>query len=386
MKNVFSIFVILLIACLITSCERTSEPLKNMVKDTPETLKVGLLQPPSYYPSYTKGVNLAQVEINSEGGILGMNVELVHRDEVTDTFLETLTELVEVEKVVGIIGPVFSSHAVQIDPSLQLPMLVGATDANRVTQTNEFIFLVSGSNALHAELIGQFAANQLNAQTAAMVWQVDDVYSMGLVDAFDAKFQELNGEIVDRQSYQVGDTTFTEQLTSIQARQPDVIFLASFPPEVPLIIKESRDMGINSIFIGGDGMEDPENMLGTLVDNKPLDSTYYTTNLDLTSENPDTQQFIQAYQAQYNERPDGVAASGYDALYLLKIAIETAGTTEPVAVRNALAQITNYSGATSIANFDTNRHPVKGVGIMKIENGMIMPLTFVSEDKLGMPK
>ncbi|MCG8622470.1 MAG: ABC transporter substrate-binding protein, partial [Proteobacteria bacterium] len=276
------------------------EPSKGVVKDTPEngTLKVGVLQPPSYYPSYTNGVKLAQAKINRDGGILSIDVELLHRDEVTDTFSQTLTELVEVEKVVGIIGPVFSSHAVRIDPSLQLPILAGATDANRVTQTNEFIFIVSGSNALHAELMGQFAVNQLNAQTAAMVWQAEDVYSIGLIDAFDAKFQALNGEIVDRQTYQVGDTTFTEQLTSIQAQQPDVIFLASFPPEVPLIIKEARDMGIKSIFIGGDGMEDPENMLGTLMDNKPLDSTYYTTNLDLTADNPDTQQFIEAYKAQ----------------------------------------------------------------------------------------
>lgn len=313
-------------------------------------------------------------------------MELVHRAEVTDTFLETLTELVEVEKVVGLIGPIFSSHAIRIDPSLQLPILAGATDANRVTQTNEFIFLTSGSNALHAQLIAQFAVSPLNAQTAAMVWQADDVYSMGLVNAFDTKFQELNGEIVDRQSYQVGDTTFTEQLMSIQGHEPDVVFLASFPLEVPLIIKEARDMGITSIFIGADGMEDPENTLGTLEDNKPLDGTYYTTNLDLTSYNADTQQFIEAYQALYNESPDGVAASGYDALHLLKIAIETADTSEPVAVRNALANITNYSGATSIANFDANRHPVKGVGVMKIENGMIIPLTFVAEGMVDEPQ
>ena len=370
---------------VIIGCQRMQEPLTDAVKDTPEkgTLKVGVLQPPSYYPSYTKGVTLAQEKINRDGGILGSEVELLHRDEVTDTFSETLTELVEVEKVVGIIGPVFSSHAVRIDPSLQLPILAGATDANRVTQTNEFIFLVSGSNALHAELIAQFAVNALSAEMAAMVWQAEDVYSMGLIDAFDAKFQELTGEIVDRQTYQAGDTTFTEQLTSIQAHQPDVIFLASFPPEVPLIIKEARDMGIESIFIGGDGMEDPENMLGTLIDNQPLDGTYYTTNLDLTSENPDTQQFIAAYEARHGETPDGVAASGYDALHLLKIAIQTAGTTQPVAVRDALAKITDYSGATAIVNFDANRHPVKDVGIMKIENGMIVPRTFVSEDKLG---
>ncbi len=372
------VMVLIMVSCsVIIGCERRQmllPPIKLL-------LKVGVLQPPNYYPSYTKGVKLAQEKINESGGILGVDVALVHRDERTDTFTETLTELVEVEKVVGLIGPVFSSHAVRIDPNLQLPILAGATDANRVTQTNDFIFLVSGSNALHAELIANFAVNELSAQTAAMVWQAEDVYSMGLVDAFDARFQESNGSIVDRQTYQVGDITFTEQLTSIQALQPDVIFLASFPPEVPLLIKAARDMGIESIFIGGDGMEDPENMLGTLTDNTPLDGTYYTTNLNLTSEDPNTRQFIDAYKSEYGETPDGVAASGYDALHLLKVAIEAAGTTEPVAVRDALAKVTNYSGATSIAKFDENRHSVKGVGIMKIENGLIVPHSFVSQDE-----
>lgn len=370
--------LIMVFSSVIMGCERMQVPL-TPVKGT---LKVGVLQPPRYYPSYTKGVELAQAEINQSGGILGMDVALVQRDERADTFAETLTELVEVEKVVGLIGPVFSSHAVQIDPNLQLPILAGATDANRVTQTNDFIFLVGGSNALHAQHIAQFAVNELSAQTAAMVWQAEDVYSIGLVDAFAAAFSELGGGILTRHTYQAGDTHFLEdpRFPEQPTFQPDVIFLASFPPEVPLFIQAARVMGIESIFIGGDGMEDPENMLGTLTDNTPLDGTYYTSNLDLTSDNPNTRQFIDAYQSKYGETPDGVAASGYDALHLLKIAIEAAGTTEPVAVRDALAKVTNYSGATYIANFDANRHPVKGVGIMKIENGMIAPHTFVSQD------
>ena len=42
-------------------------------------------------------------------------------------------------------------------------------------------------------------------------------------------------------------------------------------------MKEAREMGITATFIGGDGMDDPENM-ETLKDNSPLEGTYYTTN------------------------------------------------------------------------------------------------------------
>ncbi len=365
---------------LMFGCDRTPDKLIPVMTDAPtETaLKVGILQPPNYYPSFTRGAELARDEINAAGGVNGMQVELVHKDELTDTFTDTLTELVEVEKVVGIIGPVFSSHAVTIDPSIQIPMLAGAADARRVTQTNDFIFLVTGSNVLHGELMANFAVDDLKAATAAIILQDQDVYSRGIADAFDAEFQNLGGTVADEQTYQAGAMDFTAQLTAIKAATPDVLFLASFAPEVPRIMEAARVMDITAIFIGGDGMEDPENMFGTLTDNTPLEGTYYTTNLDLTSDDPVTQHFIQAYQTKFGETPDGVAASGYDNVRLLTMAIETAQSIDPVAVRDAIAATKNYMGATYISHFDTQRHAVKGVGIIKIENGEIMPHTFVS--------
>ena len=361
-------------------CDRTKKELMSVMTDTSTdtTLKVGILQPPNYYPSFTRGAELARDAINAAGGVNGMQVELVHKDELTDTLADTLTELVEVEKVVGIIGPVFSSHAVTIDPNLQIPMLAGATDANRVTQTNDFIFLVSGSNVLHGELMADFAVAELEASTAAIISQDQDVYSGGTVRAFGAEFQNLGGTVTGVHLYQAGGMDFTEQLTAIKAADPDVLFLASFPPEVPRIMEAARAMGIEAVFIGGDGMEDPENMFGTLTDNTPLEGTYYTTNLDLTSEDPSTKQFIQAYETKFGETPDGVAASGYDNVRLLAMAIETAQSTDPTAVRDAIAATVNYNGATFISHFDEQRHAVKGVGIMKIENGEIKPYTFDS--------
>ena len=226
--------------------------------------------------------------------------------------------------------------------------------------------------------MAQFAVEELEAKTAAMIHQDGDVYSMGLIEAFDANFQQLGGEIAAAEVYKRGDTTFSTQLTVVQEANPDVIFLASFAPEVPLLMKEARDMGITATFIGGDGMDDPDNMLGTLEDNAPLDGTYYTTNLYKTSDDPDAPQFIDAYVKVYDSAPDGVAASGYDAVYLLKIAIETAHSTDPVAVRDALAGITNYSGATLISHFSADRHPIKSAGILAIRNGQPEPYSVIA--------
>ena len=360
-------------------CDRIQKDTPSLMTDTPTdtTLKVGILQPPGYYPSFSRGAELARDTINAAGGVNGIQVELVHRDELTDTLANTITELVEVENVVGIIGPVFSSHAVTIDPNVQIPMLAGATDARLVTQTNEFIFLVGGSTALHGGLMATFAVNELGASTAAIILQFQDVYSGGIASAFITEFVNLGGATTHAALYQVGAMDFTEQLILVKATDPDVLFLASFAPEVPRIMEAAREMGIEAIFIGGDSMED-ENMFGTLMDNTPLEGTYYTTNLDLTSDSPVTQHFISAYQAKFCETPDGVAASGYDNVRLLAMAIETAESTDPVVVRDAIAATQNYIGATFVSHFDEQRRAVKGVGVIKIENGQIMPHAFVS--------
>ena len=338
--------------------------------ETMPTLKVGLIHPQPNYTGFGKGAELAQAEINDAGGILGMHVELIYKEEKTETVVESARELIEEENVVAILGPLFSSHAVKVGPIATVPVLLGATRAevtSEETDPNDFLFLVAGSNVLQAELLAKVVVNQLGAKTAAMIWQNMDVYSEGFVGSFKTNFEELGGSVVVEKTYEGKDTMFDEQLTAVKDAAPDVLLLASFPPENPHIMKQAREMEIKSTFIGSDGWDDPlmfENM-----DALPhLENSYYCTNLD-----PDAVDFISAYEAKYGS-VDGIAASGYDAMKILKMAIETVGSTDdPDAIRDAIAAITDYEGATSISRFDANRNPVKNVGVRKIVNGMPQP-------------
>ena len=332
--------------------------------ETMPTLKVGVIRPYPLYFSFGEGAELALAEINHAGGVLGMPVEFVYREELTEDVVQSAKELIEEENVVALLGPLFSSHAVKVGPIATVPVLLGATGAN-VTETGDFLFLVASSNALQAKLMAQFAVNELGAKTAAMIWQNEDVYSIGFVEAFDANFQELGGEIVAKEIYEKGDRMFDTQLAAIQAANPDVLFLASFPPENPLIMKQARDIGIESVFIGSDGMDDSL-MFEILEDNAPLDNTYYCTNFD-----PDNAVFISAYETIFENPANGIAASGYDAMKILAIAIEAAGSTDPMAIRDAISAITDYEGATAISSFDENRHPVKSVGVFQIVGGQV---------------
>lgn len=350
----------------LSGCEKMMDMVPPTDDEMMSTLKVGLIHPQPNYTSFGKGAELAQAEINAAGGVLGMPVELVFRKEITDTVVQSAMELAEMEGVVAILGPLFSSHAVKVGPVATVPVLLGATRAEvtaDATDPNDLMFLIAGSNVLQAELLAKIVVNQLGKKTAGMIWLDKDVYSEGFVQSFKTSFDALGGSVVVEKTYQAGDTMFDEQLTAVKEANPDVLLLASFPKAVPHIMKQAREMGIESIFIGSDGWDDPL-MSTTLEDNEHVDG-YFCTNLD-----PDAVAFNSAYETKYGS-VDGIAAAGYDAMKILKMAIERVGSTDdPAALRDAIAAITNYEGATSISSFDDNRNPVKSVGVRQILNGI----------------
>lgn len=344
------------------------------------TLKVGLIHPLLNYATFGDGAKLALAEINKAGGVLGRRVELIYKVE-TGSIADSVRELAEMENVVAILGPMFSSSAVKVGPIINIPVIVGATGAD-VTNTGndpgDFLFLVANSNALQAKVMAGFVVKDLGKKTAAMIWQNGDVYSKGFVNAFDANFQELGGRIVANQIYEQGDTMFDGQLGIIKEANADVLLLASFPPESPLIVKQAREMGIKSTFIGSDGWDDSL-MLEILEDNMPLENSYYCSISDELAAD-----FTAAYEAMFKNQPIGIAPLGYDAMKLLAIAIEKVQSTDPVMIRDAVAAITDYQGATTISGFDGNRHPVKpaaGIRVLRIVDGQPQQHTVVKANE-----
>ena len=184
-----------------------------------------------------------------------------------------------------------------------------------------------------------------------------------------ARFEELGGTIVASEVYQAGDTRFSDQLQRIQAAAPAVILLSSFAPEVPLLIQEARDMGIETPIVGGDTWDEPQKFFGTLEDNTSLEGLYQTTNFVREMPSEAAQQFFDAYMMAFGTAPDGIAASGYDAMLLLANAIEQAHSTDPMAIRDALAATKAFQGSTYISHYDENRHPVKSLAILTVRDG-----------------
>ena len=361
-------------------CDRMTSMMKPdapMVA-TDETIKIGLIQPTGSYESFAKGAELAQSEINAAGGVMGKHIEFVQRDNAAMDTTAIVEELQEMG-VSAILGPIFSSNTLPLRSIVQVPLLPAA-NSRAITEENDFIFIPGAANDLQAKAIAAAATNLLGAKTAATIGLGEDAYSMIITDEFQKAFMALGGKVAAAETYASGDTDFTAQLTAIQEANPDVVFFASWPPAVPLAMQQAREMGITGTFIGGDGW-DEETLLTTLDDNAPLEGGYYTANFSAQIPGEKAQAFVAAYRAAQGRDPGGITAVGYDSVYLLAQSIEAANATDPMMIRDALAAITNYSGATEISHFK-NQIAVKELVINTIKDGKIMRVS--EEDILQM--
>ena len=386
----FTLTSLILLSVLIVSlsgCERVRSvvvPDDTVAPMADATLKVGVIQPSNIFSTFSQGAEAARTQINQKGGVLGMQVEFITRDNqpvatappTPEASASAATELIEMENVFALLGPVYSTNSVAVGPIAQKTqrLLLPGSSGSHVPEAGDYVFLITVPNAFQGSVMARFAMDteELGAKTAATIHQRGDVYSDDLVQAFQTAFQAMGGEIVSNSTYTVGDTTFSELLTEISAAAPDVIFCPSFLPEVPLLISEARQMGINAPFLGGSAWDDRERFLSVLEDNTVLTGSYYPTNFSVATQDTDVQEFVQGYTGLFGTPPDGIAASGYDAMRLLALAIETAGTLEPGAVRDAFAAVNDYKGATTISHYTENRHPVKSLAIQTYRDGQVV--------------
>ena len=380
-----SVILSVLLSICLFGCDRISQIVQPDVPPISDeaTLKIGVIQPSNTFTTFSQGAETARVQINEKGGVLGMQVEFISRNNqpvateppTPEASVQAAQELIEMEDVFALLGPVYSSNSVEVGPIAQHAqrlMLPGSSGAN-VPAAGDYVFLITVPNPFQGKVMAGFAMHpdELGAKTAATIIEEGDVYTTDLVAAFEAAFQAIGGDIVYSGAYTVGDTTFTGLLTEIHTVQPDVIFCPGFQPEVPSLINNAREIGITGTFLGGSAWDDRERFLSILDDNTVLDGSYYPTNFSVATQDTDVQAFVESYTTLFESPPDGIAASGYDAMRLLARAIEAAGSLDRVAVRDAFAAVSGYKGATTISHYDENRHPVKSLTIQTIKGGQV---------------
>ncbi|CAM3516926.1 ABC transporter substrate-binding protein [Hydrogenibacillus schlegelii] len=332
----------------------------------------------SYGTSAANGAELAAEELNKQGGIDGMTIKLVKQDNRSDNAesANVAVRLMTQDQVSAIIGAATSGNTkamIQLSTENKVPVVSPTATAASVTvdektgQVHPYMFRACFIDPFQGKVAAQFALNDLKAKTAAVYIDSSSDYSKGLAASFIDTFKAAGGTIVAEESYVQKDTDFRSTLTRIKDKNPDVLYVPGYYEEVGLIIKQARELGYTGPIVGGDGWDSPT--LLELAGKEALNNTFFTNHYSSEDPDPAVQAFVKAYKDKFGKTPDGFAALGYDAMYLLADAIKRAGSSDPEKIAQALAETKDLQLVTGKISIDENHNPVKAAAIIEFKDG-----------------
>lgn len=320
-----------------------------------------------------QGIELAVGELNAAGGINGRQIQIIKKDDDASVTkgMAIAQEFAENPEVVAVIGhrnSYVTLPAASIYEKAGLVMLTPASTAPELTQQGyQYIFRSIPSDAEIARQLAVYGADRGFKRIA--IYYVDDSYGRGLANAFEDSAVESGINVVDRISY-YGDLKGLDDLRrKWEALGYNAIFVADSAKGGAQFIVDARQAGIPVPFLAGNTMDSPA--FYTLA-GSAAEGTVVGTVFNPQASRPEVQKFSQAFKAKYQKDPTQYAAQGYDAVKLLAIAVQKAGSSESAKIAEALRGLKNLPGVAGLHTIDQNGDE-KGELVVKkiVRNGKV---------------
>ena len=320
-----------------------------------------------------QGAQMAIEEANVQGPVFGgTRIKLEPLDDQHNPTQAVLAanKLAANPDAVGVIGH-FNSSCTKASSSIyhearMVQISPGSTNPQISRQGFDTFFRVCPTDEVQAPVAAVFVFSKLHINKIVVI---DDLttYGKGLADEFEKKFKALGGEVLTRNGITQGEKDFTPLLTRIKSLNPELIFYGGVYPELALLIKQSKKIGFESAWMGGDGIFDVT--LIKLATPKHSEGVYATMlGVDPRSL-PAAKDFVTRYEARFGQI-GSFSAYAYDATNVLIEAIRRAGKNDREAVLNEVKKTKNFQGILGPVNFDASGDAVgRSVGIFKVENG-----------------
>ena len=348
-------------------------------KESGDTIKVGanfeLTGNVANYGNATiEGLQLAIDEANEAGGVGGKKIELVSVDDKSEAAesINAATKLISDDDVKVIVGPATTGLVLaetQTATDAKVPIIAPCATSPEATVENgkvkPYVFRSCFIDPQQGEVMATFAAKDLKAKTAVIYVDNSSDYSKSLAKVFREKFEAAGGKVVMEEAFLQKDQDFKATLTKLKTANADVMFVPAYYEEVGKIVKQAREMGINSAILGTDGWDDTK--VVDIAGADALNNTFFSTHY--SEKDAEVQGFIEAYKKKYNHAPNVFAALGYDAGKMLVDALKRAGSNDTEKIREALEATKDLKVGTGTISMDKNHNPIKTAVILEMKNG-----------------
>ena len=380
---------ITLFACLFTvtvlmlglsACDRVSQiiqPTTPQITEVGEDISIGVVLPLTGRFSDASGspllqsFELALSEINAAHPYRAKLKLIVEDDQSTiEGAVTAFNKLIHQDGVSVILGPTTSTQTKEVFPIAEENQVVAISPtsaARGLSAIGDFVFRVALTTDILIPKGIEVTQTQLGYQRVATLYDEADLFS---TDG-DASVQEVLAakgiEVVATETFQGGDTDFSEQLIRIQALDPDVIFVSSQPPEKPGILTQGHQLGISAPFI-------VRTLTGADVETAGVAAEGAMTFIGWGAaiDTLGNQAFVQNYGTQFGMPPSNFAARSYAAFYILAEAIARAQSTDAAALRDALADIKDFDTILGKFSFDAHGDAVYDPKVLIVKDSELV--------------
>ena len=321
------------------------------------------------------GLQMAIDQLNRQGLVIGGRkvqfTALMQDDQADPRAGVSVAQLLVDAGVKAVIGPYNSGVTIpasRIYERAGIPMLSVSTNARLTQQGFKSVFRLVDSDAQFGSKIAAYAAQQLKIKSVAVV---DDrtAYGQGLAASFTKAAEALGVQIADVEYTSDKASDFNAILTAIKRKKPDAIFFGGYAQQGGPMLRQIRQLGLNSLFLGGDGICNSET--GKLAGDA-LQGQVYCVSSSAAGQGRLT--FNAAYEKRFHRQPDYYAIFFYDGLLMVAEAMKMAGSIEPANYRPVLEKL-RYQGAARNYAFDASHDQLEAPAmIYRFQNGLPVPV------------
>ena len=302
-----------------------------------------------------RGAEIAIDEINAKGGVKGRKLVLISRDDEHNPVktVAQYRELVEREKVVGIVGATNSASMLAVAPivndTLKVPVICPATDATEITENeaqkqnrDNYLFRVGmygtgQANFMVDTMVKKFGHQKVGLLTWTGGWGVTGRGEL------QRRLKENGLSPVADETFDNNDTDMTPQVIKLKNAGAQSILNYALVRENTFVVKTKEKLSDGTPYVSAWGIAGPAfwKAAGNSAEGV-LTSTTVTVD---GPQSPERAAFINEYRKRHNEEMSAAvfAVGAYDAVYLFKTAIEKGGA-EPSQIRTSLESIPEFKG------------------------------------------
>ncbi len=338
LKNAFVVAAAMLIAASVSGGAFAADGIKVgvLLPLTGSQAKFGEIEKRSY--------EMAAEEINAKGGVNGRKIELLFEDDTgkPDVGRSAVEKLISRDKVPVITGGYSSSVTAAAAPVAQqfkVPFVVCTGSADDITEKGyDYVFRINQAASEYPNAVKTFLkAVAKDVKTVALLYE-NSAFGQSSSKSFEEDAKELGLNILVKEGYQAGAIDFKPILTKVKAANPDMIYMVSYVMDASLLMRQSKELGINpKMFVGGGaGFTLPEFAKSA---GNASDYVYSATLWVETLPFPGAKEYFKKFQKKYGSETEYHGAEAYAAMYVVADALKRAKGTTPKDVRDALTTV-----------------------------------------------